>query len=358
MPVQTTWTPGQNLTHSYYFEIVPAGQALSGGEQRQPVFDVIQTAPPATLSAAVAAASLAVSASAVSAVLSSAASLSSLSSAIAAGAITLSGAEATSFSSAIAGLSSVTASRSRTNVSGSARGSLASDNNDDGFPAYGIAILAVLGGLLLIFALATAFLLYRLHRRRQQARSDSEEAFRQPILVTGGVRTSGEDGHEKEGSPTSAHGPGSFAGPVGATPLRTRASDGAEDPPASAISGTDAAIMAEAFRKALRQPEFPPSSGDPSPSSGIGSAGAPTAEETGFSAAVAASATPRPRSRLSSTAVVDPDADESSIVGRELIDKELASEGRSMRSVADLKRAALVDAGEDQAAVPRTTSPS
>lgn len=363
LPTQISWTTGQNVTWPFYFQIVPAGQALTGAESRLAEFQMIQTAPPATLSAAFAASSAAISASSVLAVLASASSLSSLGSALGAGVTTLAPGELASYSSAIAGLSSglseaVSGGRP---TSQSTRGSLASDSNDDGgFPAYGIAILAVLGGFLLIFALATAFLLLRLHRRRQRSGSqDSEAALKQPILGANGEGELQSPIEKDGGSPTSDRGgfPATVAGAAaaggaiaarsrGPTDSRGRSSAGdgtvGED---SAISTTDAALMAEAFRKALRAPEFPAGgSNDHSPSSGTGTVAASSSEQAAFAAAAEAnsSAAARPRSRLSSTAVDE--GGEAEQAGRELIDKELASEGRSMRSVTDLKRAALVDA--------------
>lgn len=97
-------------------------------------------------------------------------------------------------------------------------------------------------------------------------------------------------------------------------PMSSSASDGTSEGP---ITHTDAAIMAEAFRKALRKPEFP--SGDTTPSPGAeglarAEEGSSDSGEYGF-----------PKR-------------ESAILGGgggagELLEQEIRSEGRSLSSV-------------------------
>lgn len=55
LPTQTTWTEGQTLTHSYYFVIATRGADINTGVQHQATFEVLQTAPPATLASQLAA---------------------------------------------------------------------------------------------------------------------------------------------------------------------------------------------------------------------------------------------------------------------------------------------------------------
>jgi hypothetical protein len=47
-PSITSWQDGRNLTYPYFFIITTAGAVITGGEQHQATFRVIQTTPPAS----------------------------------------------------------------------------------------------------------------------------------------------------------------------------------------------------------------------------------------------------------------------------------------------------------------------
>lgn len=158
------------------------------------------------------------------------------------------------------------------------------------------------------------------------------------------------------GSPTSSR-PGS---PLSATATATGAASQAYPPhglgsiaagsqiaggdlagPDGPISSVDASIMADAFRKALRKPEFEPTSQDDSPEE----EDTPAAPDTFVPIPLTAPAPARTRESMKAQVVsmddemgagmIDDDDDEEA---REIMDRELASEGRSMTSVDVRKR--------------------
>ncbi|KAM0790537.1 hypothetical protein ACM66B_003406 [Microbotryomycetes sp. NB124-2] len=309
---QTSWTQGQNLTFPFYFVIVDAGTTLSGGETHQSTFSAVQTAAPATLIASLSSVS-ASSASAASS-RSSVASVMSVSSA-----------------SAAASSASVASRETATNALQSGK-SNDPDGNGAAIPDWAIAIIVVLGVLALLTAAILAYLCIRRIRRRRHRReveglSDEDLASgadsREPMMAQ---RSRGGAGASTmtaaaSGAAGATTGTVAAAAAAAAGGHRTRESDASSKPPPSSLAGSDgpittsdAAFMAEAFRKALRKPEFGrDDSVEGSPDS------TPTAEGVQPVLSSSPESTTAPAERRPS--------------GGEIINNELRSEGRSMRTV-------------------------
>jgi len=170
--------------------------------------------------------------------------------------------------------------------------------SDGGFPHWAIAVISVLGGLLLLGTLAAAYLVLRHVRKRRDS-----EGYPRPSTDTK-VSTEPDEKNSLLGRRKLIES-GSNASAVDEPPL---------------VSGSEAAIMANAFRKALRQPEF--TSIDPNPSSGEGEQvlGNEPREDV-----------------LNKRDSLVPTGE-----AKELMDKELASEGRSVRSV-DRRKPVKID---------------
>ncbi|GAA5840237.1 hypothetical protein JCM11251_005955 [Rhodosporidiobolus azoricus] len=354
-PAQSTdlWfgDAAQNRSIPYYFVVVDGGSQLTGGEEHQATFDVVQTAPPQTLLASLAALTSSSLSSASSASSASAASASSLASLSSAGLIlsTLSDGSTVTLSPSGTGFVTLTSSLTDPAASSSSRGGRGSGDlqNDSGsgtsIPKYAIALIVIFGFLALVAgAVAVYFCLGRARRRRraedEAARArEADDGFsaggddlthgsQDPILGGGGIGTGGR------GTPAGSMsqiggtaGPGSSFGALsglaagaglGAVTVGGRGRDDEDDE--GTVSRSDAARMAEAFRAALRKPpEFPAvPSADDSPSSevaaglaGPGAGPSPTGAPGGD------------------------DSGESGGRGRALVEDELKSEGRSMKSV-------------------------
>ncbi|GAA6017372.1 hypothetical protein JCM10207_005612 [Rhodosporidiobolus poonsookiae] len=330
-PAQTTseWfgSAAGNRTQPYFFVVVDAGTTLDGGESHQATFDVVQTAAPTSLSSSLAALT--------------SSSLSSISSASASSASLASSLSAASVSSSLSGASATSSSRS----GGRDRsGDLQNGGSSSPFPRWAIAVIVVLGVLALVAgALAVYFCLGRARRRRREddaARQrgsvatfddDVTNGSSDPILGAGARARGSTVNSANLASPSSA-GFGSGVGvgaAAGAGALGALAAGGTHDPEkhdeATTLSHTDAARMAEAFRAALRRPEFVPGEGSPE--------GDSPSDERPASAAAGAGpgAGPSPTGR--------PGGDESggsgerNEAGRALVEDELRSEGKSMKSV-------------------------
>ena len=409
LPTQTSWTEGQNATHAFYFIVAAHGTRITGGEPHQPTFQMIQTAAPTTLSSVLAAASSASerSASLAAESASLAAYISSLS---AAGITTLDPGNAAALSS-LAAASSSLASVFATNSalrSGTATATAGPRNvqggagSGDSVPRWAIAVIAVLGFLALLAALVGAwFVLRALQRRRQEqyARAAGESiAPSSPDLGDGGVVAgagagAGEKGASGLGAAAGA-GAGAMAGlglgaaaAAGAKRRRSRDADDVEksytedhDVPyarrpssdldlglggapsrrallnkdsshslasASSFNPGDAALIGNAFRTALRKPNFPHheesgSSGEALKSQSASLGGQPTPGTTTpmlasgqidpFSASAGAGAG---ASAAAERGYGDRESDEEDAEkeANELMMKaELASEGTSMKS--------------------------
>ncbi|ORY88503.1 hypothetical protein BCR35DRAFT_351010 [Leucosporidium creatinivorum] len=246
-PTETSWEQGTNQTWPYFFVIVDANATITGGEEHQSTFQAVQTAAPSSLSSSILSASSASVASLASLSSASLASISSLSS------------------------SASAASRTNSNTNALQDGS----SSGGGLPHWAIAVIVVLGFLALVSAAIGAYVCMVCARRRRERDADGASSGRgseQPMMS--GVNGGGAGAAE---AALMGGGAGAVAGGAGG---RARDSDGASRGPTSdggsdagPITHTDAAIMAEAFRKALRKPEFPSGETTPSPAA-LAAAGA------------------------------------------------------------------------------------
>ncbi|GAA5884301.1 hypothetical protein JCM6882_002219 [Rhodosporidiobolus microsporus] len=368
-PTQSTdeWfgDAAQNRTVPYYFVVVDGGTDLTGGEEHQATFDVVQTAAPTSLSSSLAALTSS-SLSSVSSASASASSASYLASLSSAGFLsTLSDGSVVTLSPSGTGFATVSGTNGgSSDASGTSRtrgGDL--QNNSSGgssIPKYAIALIVIFGFLaLLAGAIAVFFCLGRARKRRraeeenEAARArEAEDGYGEdddlthgsgdPILGggfgAGGRGSSANASMSQVGSVgalggLAAAGAGAGAGALGAsTGSRDQQQQAADDE--GTVSRSDAARMAEAFRAALRQrPEFPAvPSADDSPSDSIpgsaiglgGAAGAAAASDGGAG----------PGAGPSPTGAAEGDGSgERNEAGRALVEDELRSEGRSMKSV-------------------------
>ncbi|KAF8895168.1 hypothetical protein BD779DRAFT_1434155 [Infundibulicybe gibba] len=256
----TKWN-GSNLTYPFYWVIIRSDKTLDGNEIPQSTFSAVQTTFADSVVAAMASSSLA-----------SLASASSLS-------------RVTTTSPPSAG----------TGVSG---GNVQSSSNGSDFPHWAIAVIVVLGFLAIAATCVLAFLIIRRVRRRNSemeahrnsmgSASPMMEHVGQspgsPLLAAAAVpaRQPSSVGHggDRQNDP-------SVVSPDGASTISRAGSAGEGGP----FSGADAQIMADAFRKMLRKPDF---------------AGRPVDEN---------------------------DSPENPEAKEELIHRELAEEGRDIRSV-------------------------
>ncbi|KAA1133749.1 hypothetical protein PGTUg99_009186 [Puccinia graminis f. sp. tritici] len=334
-PPVTSWQDGRNLTFPYFFIITNAGATLTGGEQHQATFRVVQTAPPQAY-------------------------------------ITASLASAYT-SSLVASLASHSLLPSAVPNSNLQRGS-----SGDAFPRWEIALIVVLGSFALLIFLVAAYLAFTNARKRRQVRiwqaaalggksgSGGSVASHSPMIQNtegaalighqksrggvGGVGvTSARDLHSpnssRPGSPLSANNPTSntFAFPPGE---HNTAGSEAVATPDGPITSVDATMMAEAFRKALRKPEFSlpenvPGDARSSSSQRERTKSPPNTDPTNPDSS-APNALLNVRESMHAQ-VLDGDdlpdlEDQDGEEAKEIMDRELASEGRSMTSVDNRKR--------------------
>ena len=166
------------------------------------------------------------------------------------------------------GLSSSTLSSSST---GRPTGSVQNGSDDPSFPHWAIAVISVLGFLALLATCVLAFLfICRMRRRKRISRRGSVTSATpmmaetpgapqpvSPLLGAAGLATSDTAGLVTSGAPGSHD---KHAGDDGS--LISRSNSAQES---GLFSGADAAIMADAFRMALRKPEFMGESPEESP---------------------------------------------------------------------------------------------
>ncbi|KAG1861791.1 hypothetical protein DFJ58DRAFT_247485 [Suillus subalutaceus] len=224
-----SWTPGQNFSYPFYW-VVTNTDTLDGSETTNPTFMAIQT----TYADAVVS------------------SMQSSSSAAAAS----SSAAAASSSAAAASSSSLHASGTSSTPSGNVQ----TANSNTPFPHWAIAVIVVLGFLAIAAGGVLIWLIVRRLRRRGQlsnrgsigssspmmANAQNSNSPQLPLLGAGLVgATAGRTSSEH-------HRPASIISPDGASDISRAHSAGDTGP----FSGADAAIMADAFRKALRKPDF------------------------------------------------------------------------------------------------------
>ncbi|GAA5839990.1 hypothetical protein JCM9279_005233 [Rhodotorula babjevae] len=328
----------RNRSTPYFFVVVPAGDTLTGGEVHGATFTAIQTAAPTSLASALAA----LTTSSLSS-LSSAASISSISS--------LSAASASSASA-----SGESGSGSSRSTSRSGPGSLQNESSSGGpsIPNYAIALIVVLGFLaLLAGAIAVYCCLGRSRRRRRQ-----DEAAAAAAAAAGAGRRGASSGDLTDLGSTEpmlggAAGAGAAASAAGTRESRASsraappvgllgagalggaaaggagaAAGGAKDPEKdddNTLSQSDAARMAEAFRAALRKPEYAPA---------IPAVAPPLASSVGSGASAGPGGGPSPTGAPEGTdSSRSGGSGDGNGVGRGIMEEELRSEGKSMRSV-------------------------
>ncbi|TBU31860.1 hypothetical protein BD311DRAFT_818724 [Dichomitus squalens] len=300
---------GQNLSHPFYFLITRNDKDIENTDIPQSTFTAVQTTFASSVIASMSSASAA-SASSASAASASAASASSASAASAS-------LSSLSSRSHLSGSAAPTATG--TGAVGGPSANIQPGGGSSSFPKWAIAVIVVLGFLALVAFGILAFYIVRRLRQRRDGRLSHRNSMGSSTPMMANV---------ERGGPTSPMlGPAALAGAAagyGAGMYSDRApSPGGGHDGASMISrtsdtgpfsGADAAIMANAFRQALRKPDF-----------------ADTPVEEGESP----DEPPQP-SRA------------------ELLSQELAEEGRDIRSVGSsrgVRVETLSDSGDDAATV-------
>ncbi|KAF9474158.1 hypothetical protein BDN70DRAFT_936867 [Pholiota conissans] len=227
--------PGHNVSFPFYWVIIRSDKTLDGNQVPQATFTAVQT----TVLDSVASASASASASSASA----AAAASSSSAAAAA--------------SSLSSLSSAAHPSNPTN-SGAVQHAASSSS----FPHWAIAVIVVLGFLAIAACCILAFLILRRIRRAREHENSSRNSMgsASPMIQRDNEAvaiqrydSAGGGGAVSPLLPPPAVG----AGVIGGTSARTT-HDGASTISDSGgpFSGADAAIMADAFRKMLRKPDF------------------------------------------------------------------------------------------------------
>ncbi|KAF8187784.1 hypothetical protein BJ912DRAFT_1022609 [Pholiota molesta] len=290
---------GHNVSFPFYWVIIRSDKTLDGNQVPQPIFTAVQT----TVLDSVASASAAASSSSVAA------------------------AAASSSSVIAASLSSVTAaSLSSVAHSGTATPSGAVQRAASGspFPRWAIAVIVVLGFLAIAATCILAFLILRRVRRARErtssaASSRNSMGSASPMIQRDADAVTQQRYDAGGGSPLLPP-PGVGGAVLGGAGASARTMhDGASTISDSGgpFSGADAAIMADAFRKMLRKPDFAAGRVDEGPggAEGHGLEGEDEEDEEELDE----EGDVRARAAESSSNVV--------------LSRELAEEGRDIRSV-------------------------
>jgi len=240
---------GNNISFPFYWVISRSDKSLDGSQVSQPIFSAIQTTVADSVIASRSSASAA--AASTASVLSSLASLS-------------------------AAAASSSLNHPSTPSSSSTSGSVQSDSSNSGFPHWAIAVITVLGFLAIASLCILGFLIIRRIRRRNQDEVESNRNSMNsssPMMANAGQQGSPLLGTASlppvphspvgTGSASAAAGVG-FAGGAAMSERERNAPsvvmhDGASNTSAGdsgPFSVADAAIMADAFRKMLRKPDF------------------------------------------------------------------------------------------------------
>ncbi|PFH53360.1 hypothetical protein AMATHDRAFT_73535 [Amanita thiersii Skay4041] len=228
---------GTNVTFPFYWLISRSDEELNGSQLPQSIFSAVQTTYADSIVASMLSSSL-IAASASSA--------------------------AAAASSALASLSSLTAAQTPPTAgpSSTSSGSLQHPNGGSSFPHWAIAVIVVLGFLAIAATCILIFLILRRLRRRQNGELDSNRnsmGSASPMMADmqqqspligataplGTARGPSSIGHHQQtGAPNA--------------PPSVVVHDGASTASADLwpLSGADAAIMADAFRKILRKPDL------------------------------------------------------------------------------------------------------
>lgn len=210
-----SWS-GTNISYPYYWVIIRSDSTLDGSQISQSVFTAVQTT-----------------------VLDSVASSSS-------------SAAAASSSSALAASRSLASSQTSTPTANVQHASSSSP-----FPHWAIAIIIVLGFLAIAASgILIFFILRRIRRRRSEDSNRNSMGSASPMIA----RDNPDMIQRYDSPPLPAH-TGIPTATVGVSPsiaTRNLATDAASTTSDSGgpLSGADAAIIADAFRKMLRKPDF------------------------------------------------------------------------------------------------------
>ncbi|KAG8852788.1 hypothetical protein FRB91_005920 [Serendipita sp. 411] len=207
---------GQPRNWTFYWQIIPSTHTIDGGEARQPTFTVIQTALPL--------------------------------------------AYLSSTSASLASQSLVSVSRSlAAEVSSSAQvaqqsrdAALQAGRNNTNFPAWAIALIVILGLISIVSILTLFFVVLRGARRKRSLQKRNSIGSESPMIQAPGAPLSPAAGSLTgiAASPPVRHAPSIRYTDVNS--VGSRANSAAE----GVITGSDAAIISDAFRKALRKPDF------------------------------------------------------------------------------------------------------
>ncbi|KAJ1025117.1 hypothetical protein NDA16_002623 [Ustilago loliicola] len=349
-PAANNIQPNQNISWPFYFVVLASGQPLSGTTSRLATFTAVQTTLPFSIAAArassssVAAAASASSASAASASAQSASASASTATVTPTGSAAAASAVQSSLSAALesslrasglsgtetlAGTSTATLPNGSTitatataQANGGRLGGSANSGNSNGLalPTYAIVLIAVLGFLAIAAAIAGAyFIMAALRRRRQRQSGDGSHRSSSPMMAAAAGSLAGhgtndagygagETSHmlEAEDGGGASMYPAAGAAGIGAAggaammASNSKSSRFSEEQP---FTSDEASRMADAFRNALRNPEFAPGMGGES-----SGADGESPNEGGTSRASA------------------------------LLREELAAEGKDLRDVGDRKK--------------------
>ncbi|KAF8969018.1 hypothetical protein BDZ97DRAFT_1915704 [Flammula alnicola] len=228
---------GTQTPFPFYWVIIRSDKTLDGNQVPQPIFTAVQT----TVLDSVAAASS-----------SSALAAASSSSAIAASLSSLSAASASSH-----------AHTPGTPTSTSNPGNVQHASSASPFPHWAIAVIVVLGFLAIAATCILAFLiLRRIRRRREQTSSRTSMGSASPMILNQEQQDMSQR-YDTAGSPllpppSTLLGAAAVGAAAGGAAASGTTHDGASTISDSGgpFSGADAAIMADAFRKMLRKPDF------------------------------------------------------------------------------------------------------
>ncbi|KAK0201787.1 hypothetical protein DFS33DRAFT_1264396 [Desarmillaria ectypa] len=226
---------GSNLTYTFYWVVTRNDSELDGSEFTQTHFTAVQT-------------------TYADSVLSAMSSTSSTSSSSSTTTTALSASSSSSYTSTS---TTSSAAESGTGSNGNGSGSVQSGASDSNFPHWAIAVIVVLGFLAIATSCILAFFILRRIRRRNAELESNRNSMGSsspmmahvvgnspgsPLLAAGAGEPQSSVGHGQRAP--------SIVSPDGASTVSGSAGD------AGPFSGADAAIMADAFRKALRKPDF------------------------------------------------------------------------------------------------------
>ncbi|KAF5370984.1 hypothetical protein D9615_010002 [Tricholomella constricta] len=225
---------GKNQSFPFYWVLIPSDKTLDGNQIAQPTFTAVQTTYADSVAASMA---------------SSSASVASASAASASASLTASSGQLTTLSTS------------------TSTASVQPNSTGKDFPHWAIAVIVVLGFFAIVATCVLAFLIIRRVRRRNADLDSNRNSMgsASPMMANAGNPSSPllagaalgghhagsiHGGHESRGAARDAT---SVVMHDGASTIsRTGSAANNEGP----FSGADAAIMADAFRKMLRKPDF------------------------------------------------------------------------------------------------------